>query len=69
MIEEGYYYDVDFKDSVFIDVDLEKVEKMMKKLSEENYLIECIEVFYDEVRDIFKYDLYKLELIEVYKDD
>lgn len=68
-IEEGYYYDVDFKDSVFTDADLEKVEKMMKKLSEENHLIERIEVSYDEARDIFKNDPYKLELIEVYKDD
>lgn len=68
-IEEGYYYDVDFKDSVFTDADLEKVEKMMKKLSEENHLIERIEVSYDEARDIFKHDPYKLELIEFYKDD
>ena len=41
----------------------------MKKLSEENHLIERIEVSYDEARDIFKHDPYKLELIEFYKDD
>ncbi|MFA7417684.1 MAG: threonine--tRNA ligase [Acholeplasma sp.] len=68
-IEEGFYYDVDFKDNVFTDQDLAKVEKKMKALSDANHVIERMEVSYEQAKEIFKGDPYKLELIEFYKGD
>ena len=68
-IEEGFYYDVDFKDNNFSDQDLIKLEKQMKQLSEANFPIERMEVSYEQAQEIFKGDPYKLELIEVYKGD
>lgn len=68
-IEEGFYYDVDFKEHTFTDADLPKMEKIMQKLSQENYPIERMEVSYEEACEIFKGDPYKLELIQMYKDD
>lgn len=68
-IEEGFYYDVDFKDNSFSDQDLIKVEKQMKQFSEANFPIERMEVSYEQAKEIFKGDPYKLELIEVYKGD
>src|SRR5690554_3313218 len=68
-IEEGFYYDVDFKEHTFTDADLPKIEKIMQKLNQENYPIERIEVSYEEACEIFKGDPYKLELIEMYKED
>lgn len=68
-IEEGFYYDVDFKDNSFSDQDLIKLEKQMKQFSEANFPIERMEVSYEQAIEIFKGDPYKLELIEVYKGD
>lgn len=68
-IEEGFYYDVDFGDEKFSDENLPKLEKMMHQLVLENHSIERHEVSYEEARKIFKEDEYKLELIEVYKND
>jgi threonyl-tRNA synthetase len=68
-IEEGFYYDVDFKENSFSDQDLIKLEKQMKQFSEANYPIERMEVSYEQAKEIFKGDPYKLELIEVYKGD
>ena len=68
-IEEGFYYDVDFKQHTFTDADLPKIEKIMQKLSQDNYAIERMEVSYEKARQIFKGDPYKLELIEMYKED
>ncbi len=68
-IDEGFYYDVDFGDVKVNDEDLLKIEKEMKKLSEQGYDIVRKEVSYEEAKEIFANDPYKLEIIEGYKDD
>ncbi|HHY96953.1 MAG TPA: threonine--tRNA ligase [Acholeplasma sp.] len=68
-IDEGFYYDVDFMDETFTDEDLSKVEKLMKKLSKENFKIVRKEVSYEQAKEIFKNNPYKLELIEEHKGD
>src|SRR5690554_483854 len=66
-IEEGFYYDVDFKDEKINDEDLLKIENEMHRLTEENYEIIREEVSYEQAQNIFKHDPYKLEIIEDYK--
>ena len=68
-IEEGFYYDVDFGDQSFSDSELPKIEAMMKQLAKENYSIVRKEVSYEEAKNIFAYDPYKLELIDEHKAD
>jgi len=68
-IDEGYYYDVDFGDEKVNDEDLIKIEKEMKKLAEQDFDIVREEVSYEQAKEIFKNDPYKLEIIEDYKDD
>jgi threonyl-tRNA synthetase len=68
-IDEGYYYDVDFGDEKVNDEDLVKIEKEMKKLAEQAFDIVREEVTYEQAKDIFKNDPYKLEIIEDYKND
>lgn len=68
-IEEGFYYDVDFGDEKVTDEDLPKIEKMMLELSNQDFSIVRKEVSYEEAKKIFKDDVYKLELIEEFKDD
>src|SRR5690606_8168890 len=67
-IDEGFYYDVDFKDQNFTDQDLLILEKKMKELVKKDYAIERILVSYEEAIKTFEHDPYKLELIEQYKD-
>lgn len=67
-IEEGFYYDVDFNDEKINDEDLLKIEKEMHKLAEQAFDINREEVTYEQAKDIFKKDPYKLEIIEDYKD-
>ncbi len=68
-IDEGFYYDVDFGDVKVSDDDLAKIEKEMKKLSEQGFDIIRKEVSYQEAKEIFSKDPYKLEIIEGYKND
>ena len=68
-IEEGFYYDVDFGDENISDDDLAKIEKKMKELAKQGDDIVRREVTYEEAKDIFKNDPYKLAIIEDYKDD
>ena len=68
-IEEGFYYDVDFGDIKVTDEDLLKIEKEMEKCSNEDFDIVRHEVSYEEAKNIFKEDPYKLELIEEFKND
>ena len=68
-IEEGFYYDVDFGDVKVTDEDLLKIEKEMEKCSNEDFDIVRHEVSYEEAKNIFKEDPYKLELIEEFKND
>lgn len=66
-IEEGFYYDVDFNDEKINDEDLLKIEKEMHKLAEASFDIIREEVTYEQAKEIFKNDPYKLEIIEDYK--
>ncbi len=68
-IEEGFYYDVDFGKDSFSDTELIKIENEMKKLVKENFKIERRDVSYEEAKQIFANDPYKLELIEQFKRD
>jgi len=68
-IDEGFYYDIDFGDIKVNDEDLVKIEKEMKKLAEQNFEIVRENVSYEEAKEIFKHDPYKLEIIEDYKND
>ena len=67
-IEEGFYYDVDFGDDKVSSQDLERIENEMRKLSKKNEPIRGREVTFDEAKELFKTDLYKLEMIEDLKD-
>lgn len=63
-IEEGFYYDCDFKDYVLKEEDLAKIEAKMKELAKKNQYIVRKELSKDEARVIFKNNPYKLELID-----
>ena len=63
VIEEGFYYDIDLKDSVITEEDLLKIEKEMKKISKDNKLIKRVELSKEEAIEMFKDDLYKIDLI------
>ena len=63
VIEEGFYYDIDLGDKVVTEEDLLKLEKEMKKISKDNKLIKRIELSKEEALDMFKDDLYKVDLI------
>jgi threonyl-tRNA synthetase len=62
-IDNGFYYDIDFKENKVSDDDLEKINKTMKKnlLNWEEFTHK--EVSLEEAKDIFKDNKYKLELI------
>ena len=62
-IEDGFYYDIDFKDTVITDSDFAKIEAEMKKISKENLPIIRHDVTKDEAKKIFAHNPYKLELI------
>jgi threonyl-tRNA synthetase len=66
-IDEGFYYDVDFNENKINDEDLLKIEAEMNKLAEQGYEIVRHEVTYEEAKNIFRNDPYKLELIEEHK--
>ncbi len=64
VVENGFYYDIDLGDDVLTEEDLGKIEKEMKKISKSDKLIKRIELSKGEALEMFKDDLYKLDLIE-----
>lgn len=62
-IEEGFYYDVDFGETVITDADLVKIENEMARLSKENHKISFAIVSKEKALELFKYNPYKIELI------
>ena len=64
VVENGFYYDIDLGEDVLKEEDLEKIEKEMKKISKSDKLIKRIELSKNEALEMFKDDLYKLDLIE-----
>jgi len=63
-IEEGFYYDIDFGETVITDADLPKIEATMKKIVKENIKIVRKEISKDEALKLFKDNPYKVELIK-----
>ncbi|MBQ2946263.1 MAG: threonine--tRNA ligase [Bacilli bacterium] len=64
VVENGFYYDVDLGDQVLTEEDLPLIEKEMKKIAKSDKLIKRIELSKEEAKEMFKDDLYKLDLIE-----
>lgn len=63
VIESGFYYDIDLGDTVLTEEELPIIEKEMKKIAKSDKLIKRIELSKSEALDMFKDDLYKLDLI------
>lgn len=63
VIAEGFYYDVDLGDEVIREIDLERIEKEMKKLSKDGKRIYREEITKEEALERFKNDPYKIDLI------
>ncbi|MBN2605405.1 MAG: threonine--tRNA ligase [Bacilli bacterium] len=61
-IREGFYYDIDAGEPIR-EEDLEKIEKMMKRISQEQTVITRRELPKTEALAFFKDDKYKVELI------
>ena len=63
-IEEGFYYDIDLRGVKLTDEDLVKIEKKMTSLVAEGAQILRKEVSKAEAKELFKDEVYKLELID-----
>ncbi len=66
-IENGFYYDFDI-DTQLSEADLNEIEQEMKKIVKSGVNIVREELSYDQIKDKFKDDDYKLELIEKIND-
>ena len=62
-IEEGFYYDIDFKEPI-VEGDLAKIEKKMHELASKDERIIREELTKQEALERFKDNPYKVELIE-----
>ena len=67
-IENGFYYDIDFKKPI-IEEDLQAIEKKMKELASKDERIVRKVVTKQEALEVFKNNPYKLELIEGINED
>ena len=65
-VENGFYYDIDFSDTVISDADLSKIEKEMTKIVKEKLQIERFTLDRNKAIELFKErnENYKIELIE-----
>ncbi len=61
-IREGFYYDIDAGE-MLREEDLIKIEKMMKRIAQEQVVIERSELPKEKALEFFKEDKYKVELI------
>jgi len=68
VVSEGFYYDVDLGDQVITDDDLPKIEKEMKKICKDGKRIVREEISKEEALEMFKDDMYKLDLINGLED-
>lgn len=67
-VEEGFYYDIDYKTPFTLD-DLTKIEETMRGIVKEDHPFICEEVTREEARRIFKDNEYKVELIDELPQD
>ena len=68
-IDEGFYYDIDLGDVKLTDEDLVKIEKKMTALVAEGAAITRRVVSKEEAKELFKSEVYKLELIDELPED
>lgn len=68
-IEDGFYYDVDFKDYVLKQEDIAKIEAKMKEFSKKDEYIIRENVSKEKALELFKNNPYKIELINELEDD
>ena len=68
VVSEGFYYDIDLGDAVIKDEDLAKIEKEMKKIAKDGKRIVRKEISKEEANEMFKDDLYKMDLISNLED-
>ena len=69
VIEEGFYYDIDLGDDVITSLDLERIEKEMKKIAKDGKRIVREEISKEEALERFKNDPYKIDLISRMDED
>lgn len=69
VIDDGFYYDIDLGDKALTEEDLSKIEKEMHKISKDNKLIKRREITKKEALEMFKDDMYKVDLISRMDDD
>lgn len=62
-IDEGFYYDIDFKEPI-VEADLIKIEKHMHEIASKNVKIEREELSVEKALELFKDNPYKIELIK-----
>ena len=67
-IEEGFYYDIDFKEPI-VEADLAKIEKKMHELSSRDERIVREQLTKEEALERFKNNPYKIELIKDINED
>ena len=68
MVKEGFYYDIDLGNDVVNDEVIAAIEKEMKKICKEGKKIYRREVSKAEAMEMFKDDMYKLDLIRNLED-
>jgi threonyl-tRNA synthetase len=62
-IENGFYYDFEFRNKITTD-NFEEIEERMKKFLKSDFKFECEEIGAKEAEKIFKNQTYKMELIK-----
>ena len=67
-IEEGFYYDIDFKEPI-TESDFPKIEKKMQELAKRDDKIVREQLSKEQALEVFKNNPYKLELIEGIEED
>lgn len=67
-IEEGFYYDIDFKEPI-VEADFAKIEKKMHELAARNDKIVREQLSKEEALKVFESNPYKVELIEGINED
>lgn len=67
-IEEGFYYDIDFKEPI-TESDLPKIEKKMHELASKDLKIVRKQLTKEEALEVFKDNHYKIELINGIDED
>jgi len=66
-IENGFYYDFEFQQPISKD-DLSRIEKKMKEIIKKNVSFEKVKLSKDQIKKIFKSQIYKKELMKELKE-